>query len=181
MINARAESLFEKSAYRTSALTRRCLVPADGWYEWQVSRTEKDRKGKPVKQPFFLRQADGGTAALAGIYAFWRAKDADPEDPAAWLTTYAIITTVAEPGLEAIHDRMPLVLPRDRWDVWLDPAQREPDDVRGLLAPPEPGRFEAYPISTAVNNVANNGPELLEPVPLETVHGVVDPMTGELW
>jgi putative SOS response-associated peptidase YedK len=181
MINARAESLFDKPAFKTSALTRRCLVPADGWYEWQVSRTGTDRRGKPVKQPFFLRPADGAAAALAGIYAFWRAKDADPEDPAAWLTTYAIITTEAEPGLDVVHDRMPFVMPRDRWEEWLDPDQQDADAVAALLAPPQPGRFVAYPISTAVNNVANNGPELLEPVPVETVHGIVDPMTGQLW
>lgn len=181
MINARADSLFEKSAFRPSVLTRRCLVPADGWYEWQASPTEKDRRGKPVKQPFFLRQADGSVTAFAGIYAFWRAKDADPEDPAAWLSTYAIITTEAEPGLDAIHDRMPFVMPRDRWEEWLDPAQQDADAVRALLTPPEPGRFEVYPVSTLVNNVANNGPELLEPLPPDQLHGVVDPQTGQLW
>jgi putative SOS response-associated peptidase YedK len=181
MINARAESMFDKSAFRVSALGRRCLVPADGWYEWQSSPTEKDRRGKPVKQPFFMKPADGAMAALAGIYAFWRPKDSDPEDRDAWLTTYAIITTEAEPGLDALHDRMPLVLPRDRWEAWLDPAVRDPDLVRALMAAPEPGRFEAYPISTDVNNVANNGPALIVPLPREQVHGAVDPMTGELF
>lgn len=181
MINARAESMFDKSAFRVSALNRRCLVPADGWYEWQVSPTEKDPRGKPVKQPFFMKQADGAMAGLAAIYAFWRPKDSDPEDRDAWVTTYAIVTTSAERGLDAIHDRMPLVLPRDRWAAWLDPELRDTDEVKSLMAASEPGRFEAYPISTAVNNVANNGPELLLPLPDEQLHGVVDPMTGQLF
>jgi putative SOS response-associated peptidase YedK len=75
---------------------------------------------------------------------------------------------------------MPFVMPRNRWDEWLDPANRDADSVRGLLAPPGPGRFVATPVSPRVNSVRNNGPELLDPVPLSELRGVVDPMTGEL-
>jgi putative SOS response-associated peptidase YedK len=180
MINARAESLLDKPAYKRAALSRRCLVPADGWYEWQVSPTEKDAKGKPRKQPFFMRPVAGGPIAFAGVYELWRDPQLDPDDPAAWLASYAIVTTAAEPGLAAVHDRMPLALPQDRWDDWLDPQQRDPDAVRALLAPPVEGRFEAIPISTRVNAVSNNGPELLQPVPRELLRGVLDPATGEL-
>ena len=180
MINARAESIFEKPAYRRAATSRRCLVPADGWYEWQKSPTETDAKGKPRKQPFFMSAVDGGPIAIAAVYEFWRDDERHADDPQAWLASYAVITTDAEPGLDVIHDRMPLVLPRDRWKDWLDPRLQDRDAVRALLERPGPGRFTAQAISTRVNNVRNNGPELLDPVPLEQLKGVVDPATGEL-
>jgi putative SOS response-associated peptidase YedK len=180
MINARAESLLEKPAYRKAALTRRCLVPADGWYEWQVSPSERDQKGKPRKQPFFVHPAAGGGLAFAGIYEFWRDSGLHADDPQAWLVTFAVITTEAEPGLDVIHDRMPLVLPPDRWRAWLDPRVRDQDDVRALIVPPAPGRFVAVPVTTRVNSVRNDGPELLEPAPADQLAGVVDPATGEL-
>ncbi|HEY6794643.1 MAG TPA: SOS response-associated peptidase [Kineosporiaceae bacterium] len=180
MINARAESLLEKPAYRRAALARRCLVPADGWFEWQPSPTEKDAKGKPRKQPFFMRPVADGPIAFAGVYELWRDPDVHPDDPAAWRATYAVVTTAAEPGLSAIHDRMPLVLPPDRWDDWLDPRQRDPDVVRALLAPPVAGRFVAVPVSARVNAVGNNDAALLEPVPRDQLRGVVDPETNQL-
>jgi putative SOS response-associated peptidase YedK len=180
MINARADSLLEKPAYRRAALARRCLVPADGWYEWQKSPTAKDEKGKPRRQPFFTRLADGERLAFAGVYEFWRDDSRPDDDPLAWLTTYAIVTTDAEPGLDLLHDRMPFVLPRDRWDRWLDPAVTDPEEVRALLEPVAPGRFEAYPVSRRVGNVRNTGPELLDPAPRNELQGVLDPATGEL-
>lgn len=180
LINARAETLLDKPAYKRAALSRRCLVPADGWYEWQKSPTETDAKGRPRKQPFFIHPVAEGPIAIAGVYELWRNPGLHPDDPAAWLATYAVITTHAEPGLDVIHDRMPLVLPRDRWDGWLDPDLRDPDAVRALLQPPVPGRFLAMAVTTRVNAVANNGPELIEPAPPESLHGVVDPATGEL-
>ena len=103
-----------------------------------------------------------------------------PDDPAAWLTSFTVVTTAAEPGLDVIHDRMPLVLPRDRWDAWLDPGLTDADDVRALVEPPVAGRFLATAVSTRVNAVGNNGPELLEAVPVADLRGVVDPATGEL-
>ena len=179
MINARVESLLDKPAYRKAAVARRCLVPADGWYEWQTSPTEKVN-GKPRKQPFYIRPADEDGLAFAGIYEFWRDPSRHSDDPQAWLVTYAIVTTSAEAGLDTIHDRMPFALPQDRWAQWLDPAERDPDTVRALLQPPEPGRFVAVPVTTRVNSVRNNGPELLQPADVDSLHGVVDPATGEL-
>jgi putative SOS response-associated peptidase YedK len=178
MINARADSLLDKPAYRRAALARRCLIPADGWYEWQKSPTEKDAKGKPRKQPFWIHPAVDRPIAFAGLYEFWR--DPEKEGDDAWLTTFTIVTTDAEPGLDVIHDRMPFVVPEDRWAEWLDPELTDPDAVRALLQPPVPGRFVATAISTRVNAVSNNGPELFEPAPLDQLRGVVDPATGEL-
>ena len=180
MINARSETLFDAAAYRKAAVARRCLVPADGWYEWQASPTATDAKGKPRKQPFFVHLADGERLAFAGLYEFWRDRARPDDDPEAWRTTFTIITTEAEAGLDRIHDRMPLVLPRESWAAWLDPSVSSPDDVRELLAPQLPGRFAAYPVSRRVGDVRNTGPELLEPAGPDELVGVVDPMTGEV-
>jgi putative SOS response-associated peptidase YedK len=181
MINARAESVLEKSAFAKAAASRRALVPASGWYEWQVSPTATDTRGKPRKQPFFIHHADGSPLAMAALYEFWRDRSVqDHDDPGAWLTTYTIITTDAEPGLDRIHDRQPLVLEREDWADWLDPQQTDLDAVRAHLAFSRPGRFDAYPISSAVNSSRNNGPHLLEPVGRDDLAGVVDPMTGEV-
>ena len=184
MINARMESLLEKPAFKRAALSRRCLVPADGWYEWQASPSAMDAKGKPRKQPFFMQLADRddheGVLAFGGIYEFWRDRDLHADDPQAWLITFSIITTAAEPGLDVIHDRMPLVLSPDRWDAWLDPSRRDPDDVRAIIEGLPAGRFTALPITNRVNSVRNDGPELLEPAPVDTLVGVVDPATGEI-
>jgi putative SOS response-associated peptidase YedK len=181
MINARAESVLEKSAFAKAAASRRALVPASGWYEWQVSPTATDTRGKPRKQPFFIHHADGSPLAMAALYEFWRDRNVqDNDDPGAWLTTYTIITTDAEPGLDRIHDRQPLVLELEDWADWLDPQQTDLDAVRAHLAFSRPGRFDAYPISSAVNSSRNNGPHLLEPVGRDDLAGVVDPMTGEV-
>lgn len=180
MINARSETLLEKGAYAKAAGARRCLVPADGWYEWQASPTASDAKGKPRKQPFFVRRADGDRLAFAGLYEFWRDRAKPDDDPDAWLTTFTIVTTAAEPGLDRIHDRQPVVLDRDRWAEWLDPAVTASDDVRALLDGQPTGRFEAWPVSRAVGGGRANGPGLLEPAAAEELEGVVDPMTGEV-
>jgi len=179
MINARVESVGDKPAFARALASRRCLVPARGWYEWQASPTALGAKGKPRKQPFFTSRVDGATVALAGLYEFWRDPAADADDPLAWLTTFAVITGPAEPGLDRIHDRQPLVLEADEWATWLDPGTGAADVV-GLLERRPPGRFTAYPVSTAVSSNRSNGPHLLDPLPREELVGVVDPMTGEL-
>ncbi|CCH77288.1 conserved hypothetical protein [Nostocoides japonicum T1-X7] len=181
MVNARADTVLEARAFSRAARTRRCLVPAAGWYEWQASPTVTDAKGKPRRQPFFVRRVDGTDCALAGLYEFWR----DPAvgssaDPMAWLTTFTIVTTDAEPGLDRIHDRQPLVLDPEAWERWLSPDVTDADAVEDLLRPAGPGRFEAYAVSRAVSSNRSNGPGLLEPAPPEELEGVVDPMTGEI-
>jgi putative SOS response-associated peptidase YedK len=181
MINARADSVLEKPAFKRAAASRRCLVPAAGWYEWQVSPTAVDAKGKPRKQPFWMHRADGAECAFAGLYEFWRDPAvADKDDPMAWLTTFTIITTDAEPGLDRIHDRQPLVLERDQWADWLDPDLTDLGHVQEMLDFSMPGRFEAYAVSRAVSSNANNGPQLIEPASIGELEGVVDPTTGEI-
>ncbi len=181
MANARAESVLDKPSFARAAAARRCLVPAQGWYEWQASPTVKDARGRARRQPFFTHRADRQVVAMAGLYEFWRDPAVeDGHDPGAWLTTFTIITTEAEPGLDRIHDRQPLVLEQHDWQAWLDPANTDLDEVRALLEFSEPGRFEAYPVSTAVNATRNNGEQLLMAVPERELRGVVDPMTGEV-
>lgn len=182
MINARSESLFGKPAFSAAARARRALVPADGWYEWQASRTATDAKGNPRKQPFYISRADGAPIAFAGLYEFWRDPTAaDPGDAAAWLTTFTILTRAAEPGLDRIHDRQPFVLESELWAAWLDPAVTADAEVEAMLrADPGPGRFVAHPVGRAVSSARNNGPHLLDPAPVEELIGVLDPMTGEI-
>lgn len=165
MINARMETVADKPAYKRAFAARRCLLPADGYFEWYpTSRTTK--AGKPVKQPFFIRPADGGVLAMAGLYEIWRDPGRAEDDPERFRWTCTVITTDAEDSLGRIHDRMPLMVERDRWSQWLDPRV---GGELSLLVPAAPGRLEAYPVSTAVGNVRNNGPELVEPLPLDEV------------
>jgi putative SOS response-associated peptidase YedK len=165
MINARAESLSDRPSFATAARKRRCLVPADGWYEWQTASGGSAGQGRSGKQPFYLTSRTGTVLALAGVYEFWHVPGRPPTDPGSWWASFAIVTTTAEPGLRHIHDRMPLVLPRDRWEAWLDPRLQDLETVRSLLIPALSGEVVTIPVSTAVNVVRNNGPELIEPVP----------------
>jgi putative SOS response-associated peptidase YedK len=166
MINARMETVHEKPAYRRPFASRRCLLPADGYFEWYATE-QKTKAGKPVKQPFFIHPADGAVLAMAGLYEVWRDKTRDDDDPRRFLWSCTVITTSAEDSVGHIHDRMPLMVERDRWASWLDPAVDDPDTLKQLLVPAAPGRLEAYPVSTAVNSVRNNGPELLDALAAE--------------
>ncbi|HEY6422849.1 MAG TPA: SOS response-associated peptidase [Pseudonocardiaceae bacterium] len=148
MINARAETASTTPAFRDAVARRRCLLPADGWYEWQATPGSR-------KQPFFITPADGSGLAMAGVWATWRAADVP-------LVTCAVLTTDAVGPLTEIHDRMPLILPAAAWQGWLDPDSEDPGP---LLAPPPAqlvAGLELRPVSTAVNNVRCDGPELVE-------------------
>jgi putative SOS response-associated peptidase YedK len=164
MINARMETVAEKPAYKRALAVRRCLLPADGYFEWYPT-DEKTKAGKPKKQPFFIHPKDDGSLAMAGLYEIWRdpTRDDDADDRFLWTCT--VITTDAEDDVGKIHDRMPLMVERDRWAAWLDP-RTDKDSVLDLLVPAAPGRLEAYPVSTMVNAVKNNGPELIAPLDL---------------
>jgi putative SOS response-associated peptidase YedK len=156
MINARVETAADKPAFREAFAKRRCLLPADGYYEWY----------SPVngtKQPFFIRPKDGATLAMAGLYEFWRDRSAPPDDSSAWLRTCTILTTSATDALGRIHDRQPMFVEPAAWASWLDPDRHGGDLVDLLVASPGTG-LEAYPVSTAVNNHRNNGPELAAPL-----------------
>ena len=166
MINARMETVHEKPAYRRPFASRRCLLPADGYYEWYPTE-QRTKAGKPVKQPFFIHPADGGVLAMAGLYEIWRDPTRDDDDPQRFLWTCTVITTTAEDSVGHIHDRMPLMVERDRWSAWLDPGRSGAEELTPLLVPAAPGRLEAYPVGTAVNNVRNNGAELLDPLPTD--------------
>ena len=166
MINARMETVAEKPSFRRAFASRRCLLPADGYFEWYPT-SQKTKAGKPRKQPFFIRPKDGGILAMAGLYEIWRDPTRDDDDPDRFRWTCTVLTTEAEDAVGQIHDRMPLMVERERWGAWLDPAVSEKDDLLGLLVPAAPGQLEAYPVATLVSNVRNNGPELVEPIPAE--------------
>ncbi|WP_328343279.1 SOS response-associated peptidase [Micromonospora sp. NBC_00421] len=148
MINARAETVATSRAYAVPFARRRCLVPADGWYEWV-------RLAGGGKQPYFMTPHDGSVLALAGIWSRWES-----------LLTFSVLTTAAVGELAEVHDRMPLLLPADRWADWLAPA----DDPAALLVPPPPqwlDGLEIRPVGPAVGDVRNDGPGLIERVPVD--------------
>ena len=147
MINARIETAAEKPSFRRAWAKRRCLLPADGYYEWYA--------GEGPKQPFFIHRPDGASLAMAGLYEFWK----DGED---WLVTTCVLTTSATDDLGQIHDRMPLLIPREHWTGWLDPENVPTPE---MAVPAMSTGLEAYPVSTEVNNVRHNGPQLLDPLP----------------
>jgi putative SOS response-associated peptidase YedK len=152
MINARAETLETK--FRRTLERRRCLIPADGFYEW-----EKREDG--TKQPWFIHRADGAPMVFAGLWELWRPKQDPDADP---LRTCSIVTTTANDLVARIHDRMPAVIaPRD-WELWLDREITDAGAVRHLLAPADARQFEMFEVTTKVNNVRNNGGELIEPL-----------------
>jgi putative SOS response-associated peptidase YedK len=154
-INARADTVATKPAYRRAFERRRCLMPADGFYEWQAV------PGRKQKQPFFIARADREPMAFAGLYEVWRDRS-EPDAP--WLRSCAIVTTEANDKLAVIHERMPVVLPEDAWSEWLDPENDDTAALQHLLVPAPSEDFVAYPISTLVNKPENQGSELLVPV-----------------
>lgn len=174
LINARVETAAEKPSFRKAFATRRCLLPADGFYEWYTPEQETDdtpdgdtKRAKPRKQPFFIHHPDGSVLAMAGLYEIWRDPTKSEDDPDRFRWTCTILTTNAEDELGRIHDRAPLLVDREKYGPWLDPTVSDAEALKGLLVPAAPGRLEAYPVSTKVNNVRNNGPELVEPLPVE--------------
>jgi putative SOS response-associated peptidase YedK len=154
MINARAETLSSRNAYKRALVRHRCIIPADAFYEWQIRELE----GKRQKAPYVIRRRDGSPLAFAGLWEVWH----DAEDQP--LRTCVIITIEANRLLAPIHDRMPVVLPPDAWDEWLDPENQDVSRLQKLLVPAPAKEFEAYEISTLVNNVRHEGPELIEPI-----------------
>jgi putative SOS response-associated peptidase YedK len=156
LINARSETVTEKPAFKAAAMRRRCLIPADGYYEWE--------KTEGHKMPYFLHRTDE-LLAFAGLYELWPDPQRDEDDPDRWTWSYTILTSPASDTLGHIHDRSPVVIPAGELrDRWLDPAINDGDQVRELLdAIPEP-TLEPREVSSAVNSPRNNGPELVEAV-----------------
>ncbi len=160
LINARAETVATKPAFRRAFARHRCLLPADGFYEWEKSGDPKH----PTKQPYYIRREDGGVLAFAGLYELWRDKDQPEDDRDGWLWTATIITTRAEDEVGRIHDRMPMVIDPARWADWLDPSATSAEALHGLMTPAASAHLTSYPVSTEVNSVRHNGPELIEPM-----------------
>ena len=156
LINARQETVTSKPAFRSAYARRRCLLPADGYYEWQAVGGRK--------QPWFLTRRDGEPLAMAGLYEVWSPREG--AEPAERLWTCTVITTEAADDTGRIHDRTPLLVPRTDWDRWLDPGLEDPGEH--LLVPAVSGSLDAWPVGAAVGNVRNDGPELVRPVALPT-------------
>ncbi len=153
LINARADTVATKPSFRAAFRQRRCLVPADGFYEWQAGLPGKPRPGKP-KQPYLIARADKATFAFAGLWEHWR-------DGGQVLETFTIITTDANKTLMPIHHRMPVILDPGNYAAWLDPKNK---DAEALLKPAPDDALTAIPISTRVNAVRNDDPSLIAPV-----------------
>ena len=159
MINARSETVAVKPSFRAAFGKRRCLIPADGYYEWIT----EDK----AKKPFYIYRTDGGILAFAGIYELWRNSQVPDDHEDAWYWSGSIITTQATDEIGRIHDRTPMVIAPDNWADWLDPANNEKGQLLAVMRPATSsgsGGLASYPVSTAVNSVRNNGPSLIEPL-----------------
>lgn len=155
-INARSETVDQKPTFRSAFRARRCLIPADGYYEWATENGDF-----PMKQPFYITREDQRTMAFAGIWESW----IDPQGVAR--ESAALITRPAVDGLAKIHSRMPTFLPRDRWDEWLDTSLRDTDEIRAMMHLDSPAKgLTSRPVSTAVNSIRNNGESLIREIDL---------------
>ena len=163
MINARAETVATAKSYQRAFRARRCIVPADAFYEWL--KVEQPGSKKPVRIPWVVRRRDGEPLAFAGLWEIWRDESvADRDAPDAWLRTCAIVTTRANDLLARVHNRMPVVLGEDTWDRWLDPMFDDVATLSSFLEPAPDEWFETYEVSPRVNRPENNDARLLDPV-----------------
>jgi putative SOS response-associated peptidase YedK len=153
-INARAETVAASPAFRDSLRRKRCIVPADAFFEWTHAG--------PKRQPHLIRRRDRRTLAFAGLWSSWR-----PGPDAATRRTFTIITTRANAAIAPLHDRMPVALAPADWQRWLDPGTPLDGELLALLEPPDPEPYETFPVAALVNSVRNDGPALIEP--LETL------------
>lgn len=159
MINARAETIAEKPAFKRLFTKHRLIVPMDGFYEWRAV------PGQKAKQPHYIRRRDGEPLAAAGLWSAWH-DPSRPEDDG-WLHSCTIITTEANGLIAPLHDRMPVFLPSSDWHEWLDPAMHDPLELQQLLRPAPVDLLELIPVSTAVNSVRNRGAGLIEPIDVD--------------
>jgi putative SOS response-associated peptidase YedK len=152
MINARADTLAQKPSFRTAYRRRRCLIPATGFYEW------KQDPGSKSKTPMYISLASGKPFAFAGLWEFWQSPDGSQ------VLSCSIITTEPNEMIASIHNRMPVILPSETYSLWLDPNDRRPDELDGLLRSYPAQEMAAYPVSRQVNSPQNDAPELILPV-----------------
>lgn len=167
-INARAETLLDKAFFREPFARRRCLVVADGFYEWQVATPGG------AKQPWYVPAADGRPLAMAGLWTSWRrpSNAAETETAPERVVSCTIVTTAANDTVAAVHDRMPVILAEPSWASWLDPANADTADLQGLLVPAPEELLAPRRVRPLVNAVANDGPDLIEPLEAVPADGV---------
>jgi putative SOS response-associated peptidase YedK len=164
LINARGDSVNDKPAFRNAMKRRRCLIPADGFYEWQKV------PGRKNKQPMYIHRADGEPIAFAGLWELWRPPEHKDDDEMI-VRSCTIITGEPNEKLRPIHDRMPVMLPPSAWAEWLDPTNDDIETLGKLLVPAPARLLEVHPVSTAVNNVRSTGAELVDPVDPDQLDG----------
>jgi len=155
--NARAETLGRRSAFRSALAERRCLVVADGFYEWKA---KVSADGRP-KTPFFFTRSDGEPLTFAGLWEVWR-DPAQPKEARQKIRSCTIVTTDSGPDIASVHDRMPVVVERDDFDTWLGDGPLDPGTLERVLRPSPAGTLSSFVVSTRVNSVRNEGPELVE-------------------
>lgn len=156
-INARSETAATLPAFRDALKLRRCLVPTDGFYEWKPTGTSK--------QPYCFEVNDGDLFAFAGLWDRWRAPDGQ------WIRSFSILTTTPNAATSAVHERMPVILAKEDYDLWLDPGMTNMPVVSELLKPCDASRMRCYPISNRVNQVQNDDAECAAPITLEFPQG----------
>ncbi|MDA3032660.1 MAG: SOS response-associated peptidase [Actinomycetota bacterium] len=163
MINARSETITEKPAFRDLARKKRVLIPMDGFYEWKPGSPDGplNSKGKPLKQPMFIERIDGQPLAVAGLWSTWK----DPADPEQrWLRSATVITTKANHDMSVVHHRMPVLVPPTRWQEWLDPGNADIESLSDLFTARNDNILRLCAVSTNVNSVRNNTPDLTTPL-----------------
>jgi putative SOS response-associated peptidase YedK len=153
MINARAETLAEKPSFRNAFKRRRCLILADGFYEWK----SEEQNGRTIKTPMYIKFKDNHPFAFAGLWETWQATDGSE------VRSCAIITTEPNAFMKQIHNRMPVILPQTQYAKWLDPKEADPASLQGLLIPYPPEELNAFPVSRRVNDPANDTAECILP------------------
>jgi putative SOS response-associated peptidase YedK len=161
MINLRAETVREKKGWKSTLARKRCIIPIDGFYEWQ------DQGKGQRKQPFYITSRDFSPLALAGLWATWRDPSAAKDEDGGGgdeLFTCTILTTSANDLMESVHHRMPVILAPEDWDAWLDPENTDTEELAKLLVPAPEEMLTLWPVDKAVGNVRNNRPELQEPL-----------------
>ena len=167
VINARGEGVLDKPAFRAAMKRRRCLIPADGFYEWQ--------KAGERKRPFFVHAKDGKPLAFAGLWESWQGPNGEE------METAAIVTTRANKALLPIHERMPVIVPPEAFDLWLDATNVDAETAAALIAPSNEDLLDSHEISTAVNRVANDNAMLIEKMSApDAAEAAPEPMTGNV-
>ncbi len=157
--NARSEGMADKPSFRQAVRRRRCVLPASGFYEWQPVNPPQ---GRAYKQPWYISPATEPYFAMAGLFEAWRAPGSAADAP--WLLTCCVITTAANALMAPIHDRMPVMLPRQHWSAWLDRAQQDPAALAPLMSGLPDGQMQARPVDRAVGRSSAEGPQLIEPL-----------------